>query len=161
MGTNYYLRAKEPVRVVTYGPDGGELEAERSYSHPSLYDAALLPGMRGVELKLDDFKDTGMHLCKLSWGWVPLFERHPGTLLTSWEGVSKCVRMPCFDVIDEYGDTVGPQEFEDLVLGHTERYRAKAMEMQGWCNGPLSHSPFGDDADPGGYPVEWTDNQFS
>lgn len=160
MGTNYYLRPKLAATVKTY-IDGAVVESRRDYSEPRLYLAALPDGFTGdishVLRRADP--DMGLHICKVSAGWVPLCECHEGTLLTSWEGVRRCVCDGAFDVVDEYGEVEGPDDFIERVEGHADGYERRFLD-KGREVRARSHLQYGDWPDESGVRVEWSGYEF-
>lgn len=155
MGTNYYLRPKHPAKVKTFV--AGVLAEERDdYSWHGLYASALPGGFAGdaeiVFSRADG--EMGLHLCKLSLGWVPLFEHHPGTALGDWEGVKRCLGSGEFDVLDEDGEVQAPEEFTELVEGWAHRWKLKTGREA------ASHRRYGATPDPDGARIEWQACEF-
>ncbi len=160
MGTNYYLRPRRSATVKTY--IGGTLvSAVRDYSHPDLYAAALPEGFAGnaSEVFRRADPDMGLHVCKMSAGWVPLCECHAGTLLATWEGVRRCVLDSSFDVVDEYGEDHDKGEFLAYVEGYADAYERRCA-VKGREASARSHQQYGDWQDESGARVEWTGYEF-
>lgn len=116
MGTNYYLRPKEPAVVEVYLGSGDGREMARSfktYTDECLYRCLAggnpvqvfsdyLREKRWDEIELDD--DYGLHLCKISAGWRPLLQLNPGVGIEGYEGFRSAVMNDEFVVVDEYGE---------------------------------------------------------
>lgn len=155
MGTNYYMRPKFPAKVKTFVA-GILVEARDDYSWHGLYASALPDGFardaEHVFSRADG--EWGLHLCKLSAGWLPLFERHPGTLLESWEGVRRCLASGKFAVLDEYGEAWQQDEF----MGYVERRADEMGRSRG--EAARSHRRYGATPDPGGARIEWQACEF-
>ena len=97
MGTNYYMRQRTPYRTTVIhegGEDGPVVSVDREYRE--------------------------CHLCKLSWGWLPLMAYDPeSTLGISFRSLRQIEDYadthPEVVICDEYGDEYTREDFSDRV----------------------------------------------
>lgn len=113
MGTNYYFFTRNKQLAKEYFP-------YYRTSNDRFCEGAVLT----------DEPDFGyeIHLCKLSCGWVPLFEVQKAfstfvELQNFFAAHSSDLR-----VIDEYGEELTFGEFKELIIAHASRSEREAMK---------------------------------
>lgn len=136
MGTNWYMRVKNPPR-------------ERFMLEDVLIDG-YLPAEAGVEVEL--VRDDKLHLAKTSWGWKPNFQMTPCTLPFGEQVRAnevynvKCLKdikalydTGLYVIENEYGDEVSWAEFDDRVVHWADRQRELCMANGDEPFEPQSH----------------------
>ena len=134
MGMNYYLRPKdyEHVDIINEVIKKTLLDIENDYKNTlksiivsanlkhDIYREALaerIADVDNIRVKLEwEFDIPEIHVCKLSGGWVPLFEETK--YYKDYEGFKKFYNKykDDFDFVDEYDEKVNIDEFDREVM---------------------------------------------
>ena len=105
MGTNYYLFTKNRDLVHKH------FATEHDW------------GVTNQEYEIVEYPQLGyqIHVCKLSWGWLPLFQRHKA--FKTWAEFEEFYRRHSnhLSLIDEYDHFMAFDDFKTRVFEHAAR----------------------------------------
>ena len=124
MGTNYYMRLREPERG----------SARLSEIIDWRYEKKVPGEVLDITVPLVDGKPV--HIAKCSWGWVPSFQHVPAGLpfdeteenndrysITCVNDIRAYLDTGDYEVVNEYGDVLTREEFEHRVVEWADRQR--------------------------------------
>lgn len=154
MSTNYYMRLREPKRV-----------KKKLFDIVDWRYGDMLPKcMANMDVELLD--DEAVHIAKCSWGWVPNFQAVPTERpfdeternndrysIASVDDIRAYMSTGAYEIVDEYGEVIGMDEFEREVVGWCDVQRENGFEGEFRC-----HS---DKPDALGSYLDKDGNQFS
>lgn len=149
MGTNYYLRLKEPERSKKPLLEIVDWRYEKLVADPDM------------EVEITDHH--AVHIAKCSWGWVPSFQHIPANMpfdetemnndryfIRSVEDIRDYMRTGKYEIVDEYGEVYTQAQFEHKVVQWVRRQKENGLEIE-----PHNHTDTEDSlyaySDPEGY----------
>ena len=167
MGTNYYLTPKKLDKILEineitskalnqirddYCKSINELFEKANKEHRIYKEVLDFPDTDDIRTKLEwEVEIPEIHICKVSYGWIPLFEKTER--YGSFSDFKKFYEeyKNDFDLTDEYNKHLTIDELEEIVTTAKE----KAQESHTKYDSPYYHI----EVDKDGF--EWSSTHFS